>query len=179
MIRLVIFDLSDVCFTAEEPPFLKHFAEKYGLQFREFNSFYQELLIKSETSIISGIEVWKQTLKKFKLSENPTKIIKDMIRLKRAHPNVLAIAKQLRKNVKTAYLTNYNEDYWNEILKRFDMKTYFDAGIVSYMIKARKPDKNGFLELMNKFGVKPNETIFIDDSEKNLASAAELAALLD
>lgn len=168
MIKLLIFDLSNVCFNVEELPFLRKFAAEHDLNYDQLDQFYQELLAKSEVDEISGEVVWQEVLKKYGIKSEAKKLIKEMIAGKEAFPETLELVKKLKKNYKTAYLTNYNKDYWDLISERFDLSTYFDFGAVSYQIKARKPAAKGFLVILRHFGVKPEEAVFIDDSEKNL-----------
>ena len=95
--------------------------------------------------------------------------------LKEENPETMDLIKKLRKKgYKITYLTNYNKDYWEAIKQKFDLNPYFDYGLVSYQIKARKPSPIGFKKLMDYFAVKPAETIFTDDSMKNLLEAEKL-----
>lgn len=189
MIKAVIFDLSDVCFNAEEPPFIKAFAEKHGLDFSEFEKRYLELLHKAENHEISGREIWSTLLTHYGIEVDPSsrtfadsvhygasidKIIAEMMADKVAYQPTLDLVKKLRSTVKTAFFTNYNEDYWKYIDKKFKLSNYFDIGLVSYMIGARKPAVRGFEYLLEKLGVKPEEAIFTDDSAKNLENAKQL-----
>lgn len=174
MIKAVIFDLSDVCFNAEEPPFIKAFAEKHGLDFPDFEKRYLELLHKAENHEISGIDIWRRILPQYGLKADISKIIRDMIADKKPYEETFALIARLRKICKTAFFTNYNEDYWKLIEKRFDFKKYFDVGLVSYMIGARKPAARGFEYLLERLGVKPEEAVFTDDSAKNLENAKQL-----
>ncbi len=174
MIKAVIFDLSDVCFNAEEPPFIKAFAEKHGLDFPEFEKRYMELLYTAENHEISGRKIWQTIFGHYRLAGDVDQIIREMINGKVAYQETLDFVKKLRPKYKTAFFTNYNEDYWKLIAERFDLSEYFDVGLVSYMIGARKPAAKGFQYLLEKLGVVPDETIFTDDSAKNLENAGTL-----
>lgn len=174
MIKLIIFDQSGVCYNEEEKPFLELFAEREGIPFEKLYGLHSELVKRAEVEEISGKEIWKRILTRYHLKLNIPKIISEMISLKRANAEVLGFVQKLRKKYQVAYLTNYNRDYWEEVKKKFDPSPYFDYGIVSYQIKARKPAPEGFLTIMKHFQVKPEETIFIDDAEKNLVAAKEL-----
>lgn len=174
-IKLIIFDLSNVCFSSEEPEFIHNFCEKHKINENKFDEEYQKLLKKSEIDEISGINVWEMMLKKYSINENPQDIISEMMKGKLAHADVLNIAKKLKdEGYKVTYLTNYNKDYWIPITKMWDMDDYFSGGIVSYEIKARKPDVIGFKTLMARFRAIPEDTLFIDDSEGNLVEAGKL-----
>lgn len=174
MIKLIIFDLSGTCFTNEEPRYLDYFSKKYKIDRKDLDGFYMKRVLKSEINQRSGKSVWKDVLNKYKIREDTSSIIEEMMKLRKPVLGILNIAKNLRKRYKIVYLTNYNKDYWDVIKRNFNLKPYFDFGIVSYQIKSRKPSKYGFLAMMKHFKVKQHETVFIDDSEKNVKKAAEL-----
>lgn len=50
----------------------------------------------------------------------------------------------------------------------------FDRKFLSYDLKMKKPDAEIFLTVVNILGTKPEQCLFIDDSEKNVASAKSL-----
>jgi len=174
MIRLVIFDISNVCYNLEEPSYLKAFAARHDLDYRELDKQYQALLVLAEMDEFGGKEVWRRVLEHFGIEEDIDGIIEGMIALKQEMPETLALVKALRAKVKTAYFTNYNRDYWAVIAERFDLEPYFDWGLVSYQAKTRKPAPEGFRIILEHFGVKPEEVVFTDDSAANLVEAAKL-----
>ncbi|MCB9805963.1 HAD-IA family hydrolase [Candidatus Nomurabacteria bacterium] len=174
-IKLIIFDLSNVCFNAEEPIFIDDFCEKYDLDKEKFESEYLALIERSEIGEISGKELWRQLLGKYEVEGDPEKIIEDMMKEKFAYEDTLNIVQALKRSgCKVVYLTNYNEDYWSEVARKWDLSEYFLDGIVSYQIKARKPSKEGFMKLVDRFGAKSKETLFIDDSRGNIEKAGDL-----
>ena len=176
-IKLIIFDLSGVCFSIEEPPYLELFIKKYRLESPKENFFghYFEMLKKAERGEMSGIEIWNTLLKEFKIKSVPSLVIKEMMDLKSAELENLDVAKKLKeKGYIVVYLTNYNKDYWIEILRRFDFNKWFSWGVVSYEIGFRKPEKEGFQFILKKAEVEAEEAIFIDDFEANLKTPEEL-----
>ncbi len=88
--------------------------------------------------------------------------------------------RQLKKQYKIYMLSNTNsimwhsriaEDFRQEGLERED---YFDGIVTSFEAKCIKPDAQIFHTVVEKLGVKPEETLFLDDSQKNLDAAAKL-----
>ena len=51
---------------------------------------------------------------------------------------------------------------------------YFSFATYSCFVGVFKPDRRMFLDALGKCGAAPEETVFIDDSVRNLAGAAEL-----
>lgn len=173
-IKLIIFDLSGVCFSNEEPPFVRDFALKHKLPVERFEARYDELIKEAEKGKMGGYELWDVILKEFGASGNPHELVKEMIDQKEAYLDNLEIATKLKRDYETVYFTNYNEDYWELIRKKFDFGRWFSWGLVSYEVGARKPAKEGFQYIMKKAGRAPQETVFIDDSPGNLVEAAAL-----
>lgn len=77
-------------------------------------------------------------------------------------------------------LSNTNPIMWNsEIDRQFrklghDINYYFDGTITSFEVKAMKPDLRIFEAAIKKFNIRPDETIFLDDSLANCKASAEL-----
>ena len=163
--KLIIFDMSNVCSNAEEPIFLKKFMKKYGLP-EVFEHKYYELEYKSETGEIGMKKVWEQLIKEFNLKESPEEIIKAVMKEKVFYPEILNIAKNLRTKYKVVCFTNYPVEYY--LFFKETINEYFDKVFVSYQMNTRKPKPEGFKIILNEYKVKPEETIFIDDTEKNV-----------
>ena len=173
-VKAAIFDLSGVCFSDEESPFLVAFAQKHRLPLEAFTRDYMELLVQSENGEITGSEVWKRLLSKYAVEGDAEALIREMMAGKESYQDKLDFVSTIRKEVKTAYFTNYNEDYWKLIVARFDLSKYFDIGLVSYEIGARKPSAKGFIYLLEKLGARPEEAVFIDDRSGNLEEPKKL-----
>lgn len=95
-------------------------------------------------------------------------------------PHRLEELDELRKRYKVYLLSNTNPIMIESDIKRYfrvcgkEMGDYFDGMVLSYKAKAIKPDTRIFKYAIEHLGIKPEETIFLDDSQKNLDAAAEL-----
>ena len=86
---------------------------------------------------------------------------------------------ELRQQYKLFLLSNTNALHWEEGRKRFDYKGYkaedfFDQIFLSHKIHELKPSAEAFLKVAQMAGIKPEETLFIDDLEINCKSAEAL-----
>ncbi len=88
--------------------------------------------------------------------------------------------RELKKQYGIYMLSNTNsimwhsriaEDFRQEGLERED---YFDGIVTSFEARSIKPDAKIFHTVVEKLGIKPEETLFLDDSQKNLDAAAVL-----
>lgn len=87
-------------------------------------------------------------------------------------PNDFAI-KKAAEGYNVYLLTNFNQ-LFPEVLERMPVKNYITGFVCSSDIRVVKPDERIFEELIKKFGILPNESVFIDDSEANVAAATGL-----
>lgn len=87
------------------------------------------------------------------------------------------IEKLREKGYKVFVLSNTNPimyTHWIDEAFRGDGKTindYFDGIVVSYQEKTCKPDPAIFSNLAKRYGLNPEETLMLDDSEANCNSA--------
>ena len=174
MIKLIIFDLSGVCFTNEEPPYIIELCKKYDYNHKEFDELYQSMLVKAEVGKLTGEEVWSALIEKYNIPKTIFQIVDEMMELKEAKLDTLGFASNLKNKVITVYLTNYCKLYWDAISSKFDMSRWFSDGFVSYQLGFRKPARQCFEIIMKKYKIKAEEIIFIDDSLLNLKEAISL-----
>lgn len=77
-------------------------------------------------------------------------------------------------------LSNTNPIMWNDMIDAEFRKCgrsidyYFDGMVTSFEARAMKPDPTIFRTAVEKFGIRPEETLFFDDSQKNLDAASKL-----
>ena len=83
------------------------------------------------------------------------------------------------KNLKEAgyrcyYLSNFSHKAHTECADALDFLEYMDGGILSYRDKVIKPDTAIYELLLDRYGLKAEECVFLDDTEKNLVTAGEM-----
>ena len=75
------------------------------------------------------------------------------------------------KGYKVYYLSNYSWPAIRDCAKELEFLPYMDGGILSFLEKVIKPDAAIYHLLMNRYGLKPEECVFLDDTEKNIIGA--------
>ena len=88
------------------------------------------------------------------------------------------------RELKTRYgiymLSNTNSIMWHSRIAEefreegYDINYYFDEIVTSFEARSIKPDRLIFETVITKCGINPEETLFLDDSQKNLDAAAQL-----
>lgn len=85
------------------------------------------------------------------------------------------IFKQLKEssNYRFYALTNWSAELFPIALDRYDFLHWFDGRLVSGEEKMRKPFPEFFQLLLNRFNIKKEEAIFIDDNLRNAEAAQQ------
>jgi 2-haloacid dehalogenase len=71
-------------------------------------------------------------------------------------------------------LTNWSAELFPIALELYEFLHWFDGRVVSGEEKMRKPHPEFYHVLLNRYHLKPEETLFIDDSLRNIKAAEEL-----
>ena len=72
------------------------------------------------------------------------------------------------------YLSNYSEYVRSKSVHAMDFLDRTDGGVFSYEVKCVKPEPEIFEILIDRFGLVPEECVFIDDSAPNIETAVNL-----
>lgn len=95
-------------------------------------------------------------------------------------PHRLAELVKLREHYRIYLLSNTNPIMWHTTIRDEFTKEgrtredYFDGMVTSFEACSLKPDEKIFRYAVQHLGIKPDETIFLDDSQRNLDAAAKL-----
>jgi HAD superfamily hydrolase (TIGR01509 family) len=85
--------------------------------------------------------------------------------------SVAVLADLKGQGAKVYAITNFSREKWAECLVRFAFLRSFDGVVVSAHERLVKPDPAIYAVLLARYGLKPGDCIFVDDSEKNVAAA--------
>ena len=90
------------------------------------------------------------------------------------------VLQQLAKNYRIFLFSNTNAIHIGRLLSEFrkehgfDFSSLFEKEFYSHEIHARKPDRAAFEKVIKLAKVRPEETLFIDDMEKNIVTAGQV-----
>lgn len=74
------------------------------------------------------------------------------------------------RGFKLYYLSNFPLDIFDDVRSGYYFFKYFEGGLISAEAGYSKPDKKIYEAFFEKFAVKPEECLFIDDLEANIIS---------
>lgn len=89
------------------------------------------------------------------------------------------IFRQLKESgkYKLYALTNWNAELFPIALERYDFLHWFDGRVVSGEERTRKPFREIYLRLLERYKVNAAEALFIDDSLRNVKGAEALGIM--
>ena len=89
-------------------------------------------------------------------------------------PETVQLIKELAaRDYRLFCLSNMSVEYY-DYMKHREVFTYFEGHIISALEHTVKPEKEIFMVLAERYSLKPEETLFIDDLEANVKSAQQL-----
>jgi 2-haloacid dehalogenase len=90
-------------------------------------------------------------------------------------PGTVAVLAELRAAGVPLYaLSNWSAETFRLTRGRFPFLEWFDGLVVSGEERVTKPDRRIFELLLERFGLAPAATVFVDDSPANVAAARDL-----
>ena len=72
------------------------------------------------------------------------------------------------------YLSNYSKKAYEECKSSVEFMEYTDGGVLSFQAGMTKPNPDMYKLLLDKYGLNPEETVFVDDTKENIDVANEL-----
>ncbi|MGL4308086.1 HAD family hydrolase [Cetobacterium sp. SF1] len=75
------------------------------------------------------------------------------------------------------FLSNFHRKAYEEMYLKYDFLRIGQGKVISYEIESIKPDTKIYKKLLETYKLKPEETIFIDDSLANIEAAEKLGII--
>ncbi len=181
MVKNIIFDLGGVFIQIDYSKTLKAFTD---LQVQNFNTFYtqhhaSDLFEALETGKLEAEEFYNN----FRNHTNTTlrdEQIEDSWNalLGKFYPDRLEWLDAIRHKYKVFLLSNTNAIHHKAFMKIYREQTgnnnfddYFIKAYYSHQVGLRKPYVEAYEYVLKKQGLKPSETLFIDDTLTNIEGA--------
>jgi putative hydrolase of the HAD superfamily len=90
-------------------------------------------------------------------------------------PETLQLVQQVKQaGHKLFVLSNMHLASFHRLEREYPIWDLFDGKVISCHIKLIKPEPEIYQFILKEYGLRPEETIFIDDTEVNLHAAAQL-----
>lgn len=168
MVKAIIFD----CFGVIVGRGFRHTYESAGGDAEKDQVFIESILGRANLGMISETEFHSEVSAKLNISLDDW--LKAIQRGEQPDEELLEYIETLRKQYKTAILSNANRGVVVARIGDDWIKRCFDAVVVSAEVNMLKPDRAIYEYTAEKLGVEPGECVFFDDREYQLEPAREL-----
>ncbi len=172
---IVAFDLSGVFFNNGMRVAVAEISRAYSLNPKDVEFVLDgSFARKYRTGLESSEAYWKRAKACLK-AEDIGKIRDIFFNSYHPHGKTISFIGKLReRGTKTAYISNSPEDRTIYLDRKFGFLSMFDFGLCSFEAHAWKPEKEICQKFLQKFSLRPNQVIYIDDKNDNLGPAAGL-----
>ena len=175
MIKNIIFDLGNVLLDFDPEQYLIDLDYqgkiKEKLKSEIFKTEEWLMLDRGTISQEEAVKIWQQ--RNPDLKAEIADVMAEWEKILTVKKDSLEILKSLAaKNYNLYILSNFHKKAFNYVTNRYDFFNYFDGRVISAAVKMIKPEAEIYDYLLKKFDLEAEETVFIDDSRKNIEAAS-------
>jgi putative hydrolase of the HAD superfamily len=172
-IKAVIFDLGNVLVNYDIEKAAKRFSDASGLSTREiwrrfFLSRFEQAYTRGE---ISTREFHRIACKTLGTSISYSTFQHYWNDIFWENPGMDKLLTRIKKHYPLYLISNTNELHFTHIQKQFKILRHFKRVFPSHEVGARKPTLKIYRRVLRKIGLRPEETIFIDDMKSFIDGA--------
>jgi putative hydrolase of the HAD superfamily len=170
MIKAVLFDADGVVLKPAKKLFTDRLKEEYQIEVPDY--FFKEDYPKIRLGQASLETELKKRVKKWGWEKSveelldywwaPSNII---------NPQVLTLVNNLRQKGIRCFIASDDNQYHADEVENNILGKYFDGGFYSCYLGYAKEDEEFYQAVIDKTGLKPQEILFVDDEEENVAAA--------
>jgi putative hydrolase of the HAD superfamily len=172
-IKAIIFDLGNVLVNYNVEKAARRFSAASGLSPKEiwrrfFFSRFEQAYTRGE---ISTREFHRAACKALGASIPLATFSRYWTDIFRKSPGMDPFLARLKKHYPLYVISNTNALHFTYIRKKFKVLRHFRKVFPSHKVGARKPGLKIFQRVLKKIGLRPEETVFIDDMKSFVAGA--------
>lgn len=173
--KSVSFDLGGVVTESAVPNFFNYAEEALNVSHEDFNRVFEIHRDGLERGDASPEEFWQSMCKSLGVEYKPDEDLhlwtSHFIQDSPIRTEILDLADRLKKNgYKVGMLSNTTVQHVAINTTRHIFE-HFDPALMSNEIHAIKPEAKAYMILAERLELKPEEIIFVDDLEENVAGA--------
>lgn len=180
-IRAVLFDFGGVLYRTPDRRWMKKWQKLLGLDKDEVissivssqdDSPYLQAVMEGR---IPESEIWERMGRRWKLSPLLVRWLRrSSFSRQRLNHDVAEFLASLRPEYRTGILSNAGSDARSMFTSIFGFDRLVDEMIISAEEGIVKPDERIYQIALDKLGVEPEETVFLDDLRVNVEAARQL-----
>jgi epoxide hydrolase-like predicted phosphatase len=176
-ITALIFDYGGVLVRTSDPTGRRNWETRLGLNPGDLHKivFDSEIARKAMLGSATEDENWQSIAVRFHL--NPAQLVelqKDFWRGDALDTELTGFLQSLRPQKKTAILSNAWPHARQDFSRQYNLDRVVDLMVFSAEEKIAKPDERIYRIALDRLGVKPEESVFVDDMADNVQAALAL-----
>jgi epoxide hydrolase-like predicted phosphatase len=179
MIKNIIFDLGNVLISFRPADYLDKMEYSAELKAKILSDiFYSKEWLQLDNGDITLSEAIDSIAENSSLTKE---VIAHIFNLRTdlmvpLDPNVNLLPELKKRGFRLFFLSNFPIDVFHEIKSVYSFFNYFDGGVISAEVRFSKPNSRIYDILLEKYLLKAEDCLFIDDLEINV-KAAELIGM--
>lgn len=174
MIRNIVFDIGNVLVDYCWQDHIAH----YGFTGEKADRIAHAMMLGSDWKELDRGVLKDEEFRRLLISKAPELeqeillLMSDLSTLVRRREGSIPWIQDLKaRGYHTYYLSNYGEQVRRDTADSLDFMKEMDGGIMSYEVHQIKPDAEIFHTLLDRYGLKAEESIFLDDTNINVDAA--------
>ena len=175
-IKLVIVDFYGVMTTGSYKDTCQWIAKKYNLDYKKiYDVVYHKYFSRAAMGKITEAQSFALSAKELGLTETWLELRERHLSFQKLNKSVFGICKKLqRQGIKILLLSKNTPGQFRENLARFKIRKHFKNIINTYDLRLPKSSIKTIRYVLNRFRVRPQEVIMIDDQTFNLVEPKKL-----
>jgi glucose-1-phosphatase len=177
MIRAIIFDFGNVICSFDIRLFQRNLLPYTDLSLDALLQLREpvtELAVRYETGLMSSDEFFDEFVRLGRLSITQEQFIEAYTTIFTPIEGTFELVRRLKGRYILGMLSNTNEWHFVHSIRPVAIFPLFDAVTLSYEVKAMKPARLIYDDMVKKLGVAASECIYIDDLKENVDAASRL-----
>jgi HAD superfamily hydrolase (TIGR01509 family) len=176
IIKTIFFDLGEVVLTNdwhyESPEKFAEYEAYFGITYNQMEKGWNKAWPLFQIGKISEKEFWRLFLLEAGAKKIDTKHAAFLWRkYQNETPGMISLLKKLGSLYTLAVLSNTGKEWLDFKREKFKLDNYFKGYIASAYVGIAKPDPKIYHYALRKMKTTPQESLFIDDTQKVLLSA--------
>jgi HAD superfamily hydrolase (TIGR01509 family) len=172
-VEAIVSDIGGVILRDDFKSFFAQFEGKVGMPAHDFYA----LTVGSEEwklynkDFITEEELWRRLAPRVKVEGEVARELRQWRKMLVPIPESMEILRKVRRRYPLYYLSNVDKATTQYLQEKYHVYELFDGGVLSWQAGMRKPEMEIYQLLIQRFGLTPGKTLYIDDKEPNLVPA--------
>jgi FMN phosphatase YigB (HAD superfamily) len=173
-IEALIFDIGNVLVHFDWQPFKNQLQAGCANLTPDAEMEFRKLMIRFEVGEMTGEIFARLATRLIGFQEGEAKFIAIWNDIFSSNPPMERLVLSLKERYPLFLLSNTSDLHLTYLMQNWDVFQHFTDGVYSFRAKCAKPERKIFETAMKQFGLKVENTAYIDDLPANVRSASEL-----